>query len=192
MMHDSVREELQKKIGSGPIHRNSVVTSAVEPVKSEAAAKPNPKPVRTITTELNRQKTSPTLVEFQTKNATLPEWRLQLQNAVRHRKAGSNEPGDDVTAYQTQLVTSGANALKAEYLEEKELSKMQARQITVRGLWNDRKVFRKVMLKTIVFFRKNCIYIYDMMYIASLDSFSKNEEEKRYFNKFVNSFQFLK
>jgi len=120
MMHDSVREELQKKIGSGPIHRNSIATSAVEPVKSEAAAKPNPKPVRTITTELNRQKTSPTLVEFQTKNATLPEWRLQLQNAVRHRKAGSNEPGDDVTAYQTQLVTSGANALKAEYLEEKE------------------------------------------------------------------------
>jgi len=90
----------------------------------------------------------------------------------------------------TQTLLSGFTTI--EYLEEKELSKMQARQITVRGLWNDRKVFRKVMLKTIVFFRKNCIYIYDMMYIASLDSFSKNEEEKRYFNKFVNSFQFLK
>src|SRR5204863_515828 len=33
-------------------------------------------------------KTSPTLVEFQNKNAPLPDWRIQLQNAVQQRKSG--------------------------------------------------------------------------------------------------------
>src|SRR5258708_40361167 len=80
MMNDSVREELQTKIGSGPIQRDLMPPAA--PIE-QTPAKPNPRPVRTITTELNRQKTSPTLVEFQTKSATLPDWRLQLQNAVR-------------------------------------------------------------------------------------------------------------
>lgn len=122
MMNDSVREELQTKIGTGPAPQRADGPPPASPVSENTPAAPNPKPARTITTELNRQKTSPTLVEFQTKNATLPEWRLQLQNAVRHRKvSGSNENGQagaDVTAYQAQLVTSGANALKAEFVEE--------------------------------------------------------------------------
>jgi len=128
MVHDSVREELQTKIGTGPVRRRenkrievpTPQTEAPAPVEAIAAkpvpATPNPRPVRTTTTELNRQKTSKTLVEFQTKNPTIPDWRLQIQNAVRSRKSGT--PAE--TGYQTQLVTSGANALKAEYVERSE------------------------------------------------------------------------
>jgi uncharacterized RDD family membrane protein YckC len=64
--------------------------------------------------------TSPTLVEFQNKNAVLPEWRLQLQNSVRRR--GGNSQGTDNTSAvsnrQTVLVSNGANALKAEPVEQ--------------------------------------------------------------------------
>ena len=128
MVHDSVREELQTKIGTGPVRRREkkqiqAPAPQIEvpaPVEKAAAkpvpATPNPRPVRTTTTELNRQKTSKTLVEFQTKNPTIPDWRLQIQNAVRSRKSGT--PAE--TGYQTQLVTSGANALKAEYVERSE------------------------------------------------------------------------
>jgi uncharacterized RDD family membrane protein YckC len=71
------------------------------------------------TSELVVPKTSPTLVGFQPKNPVVPDWRLQLQNAVRGRNSG---PSADAIAgegsvYQKQLVTNGANALKAEYVE---------------------------------------------------------------------------
>ena len=65
---------------------------------------------------------APTLVEFQNKNATLPDWRLKMQNAVRQRI--ENPAGDDSAApkkeiqQQTRLVTSGANALKPQIVEE--------------------------------------------------------------------------
>jgi uncharacterized RDD family membrane protein YckC len=124
MMHDSVREELQTKIGSGPINRNQSAAPATASSRSESPAQPNPKPARTITTELNRQKTSPTLVEFQTKSAMLPDWRLQLQNAVRHRKAADatrhGSSGGDPYQNQAQIVTSGANALKPDFVQERE------------------------------------------------------------------------
>lgn len=117
MVNDTVREELQTKIGTGPIQKRAAAPITSEP-KKDVPATPNPRPVRTITTELNRQKTSPTLVEFQTKNAMLPDWRLQLQNAVRHHKVGPSEGGPVGGSYQAQLVTSGANALKTERIEE--------------------------------------------------------------------------
>jgi len=124
MVHDSVREELQTKIGTAPVKRKreKPIEAATPPVENlppnPVPATPNPRPVRTTTTELNRQKTSKTLVEFQTKNPTIPDWRLQLQNAVRSRKSGVST--DTNGGYQAQLVTSGANALKAEYIEESE------------------------------------------------------------------------
>lgn len=63
---------------------------------------------------------APTLVEFQNKNATLPDWRLKMQNAVRQRI--ENPAGDDGAPkeiqQQTRLVTSGANALKPQIVEE--------------------------------------------------------------------------
>ena len=113
MMNDSVREELQTKIGAGMGPSNAQPPAIGHVSRPEIPAIQNSRPIRT--TELNRQKTSPTLVGFQPKNPTVPDWRLQLQNAVRHRNAG----GSEITSgTQAQLVTSGANALKAEYIEE--------------------------------------------------------------------------
>ncbi len=78
--------------------------------------------VKTNTTEIAAKATSPTLVEFQNKNATLPDWRLQVQNAVRKRvdnvqttTYGETKP---TTVSRVHLPTSGANALKAEVIEE--------------------------------------------------------------------------
>ena len=45
--------------------------------------------MRKVTAGLSASKTSPTLVDFQNKNAKLPDWRIQLQNAVQQRKGGS-------------------------------------------------------------------------------------------------------
>lgn len=125
MVHDSVREELQTKVGNGTHRKIETPVKAVapQPIQEPDAIEPAraARTARTITTELNRAKTSPTLVEFQTKNPAVPDWRLQLQNAVRYRKA--NVPSDaegGEKAYQTQLVTNGANALKADYVEEKD------------------------------------------------------------------------
>src|SRR6059058_3842621 len=134
MVNDSVREELQTKVGISkklpkPIQSPAPVAIEVAPVAIEAVEKitvakpeppPPPKPVAkpAPTVELNVQKTSPTLVGFQAKNPTVPDWRLQLQNAVRHRKTSSADSNDAVgRSYEKQLVTNGANALKAEYVE---------------------------------------------------------------------------
>src|SRR5688572_24781650 len=100
MMYDTVREELQAKITPGiPRLKMTIETVAPEPkpVAEPPKAKPAeikppeikaPLPVakRVQTAGLSAPKTSPTLVEFQNKNASLPDWRLQLQNAVQQRK----------------------------------------------------------------------------------------------------------
>ena len=78
-------------------------------------------PVKTNTTEIAAKATSPTLVEFQNKNATLPDWRLQLQNAVRKRVDNVQTPvafEKTSAVSRVHLPTSGANALKAEVVEE--------------------------------------------------------------------------
>ena len=121
MVNDSVREELQTKTSAGPLQKiEQDRPSFAAEAKKGTPATPNPRPVRTTTTGLNRQNTSPTLVEFQTKNAMLPDWRLQLQNAVRHRKINGSADTESAggNGYQAQLVTNGAHALKAEYIEE--------------------------------------------------------------------------
>ena len=123
MMNDSIREEL-----------HSTVSPAPEPVKFESRKIPvvrnDPAPllvpavkrsaVRINTADLAIKKTSPTLAEFRTQSAMLPDWRLQLQNSVRQR-TGRGRPNDspvDAVATPTKMHTSGANALKAEYIEE--------------------------------------------------------------------------
>jgi uncharacterized RDD family membrane protein YckC len=141
MVNDSVREELEAKIvapssrfNSGPINFSSPATpesfseeysgsvsvsvpETVAPVKKEIP-RPSP-PLKRETNPLNGPKTSPTLVGFQSKNATLPDWRLQLQNSVRQRKGGTVQRADAVAdGSQARLVTQGANALKAEIVEE--------------------------------------------------------------------------
>ncbi|HMS43874.1 MAG TPA: hypothetical protein PKE69_26835, partial [Pyrinomonadaceae bacterium] len=60
------------------------------------------------TREIPVKTTAPTLVEFQSKNSTVPEWRLQIQNAVRKRQEFDSLGGSS----QAVAMTSGANALK--------------------------------------------------------------------------------
>ncbi len=86
------------------------------PRNAEPVAPPKP-PARSFTSELSASKTSPTLVGFQPKNSTLPDWRLQLANAVRTRKNSGDEAAP-APGIRKQPVTSGANALKAEVVEE--------------------------------------------------------------------------
>jgi len=86
MMRDTVREELQTKITPGGAPKIEAQPRPAPPVI--AAPTPVPKMKRVDTAGLVAPKTSPTLVEFQNKNAPLPDWRIQLQNAVQQRKGG--------------------------------------------------------------------------------------------------------
>ena len=123
MMNDTVREDLQSKLSpaSEPakleLGRNTSVNREPSPAHIPAVKRA---PVRFDTSDLAIKKTSPTLAEFRTKSATLPDWRLQIQNSVRQRNGRSRveESQADAVAPQAKLHTSGANALKAEYIEE--------------------------------------------------------------------------
>lgn len=89
------------------------------------------------TNELNIKHTSPTLVEFHNKNAKLPEWRLELKNAVNRRNNKIQANSVKESAIQTNLevadvpvsrrrnaATSGANALKVDEVEETAVAKV--------------------------------------------------------------------
>jgi uncharacterized RDD family membrane protein YckC len=105
MVNDSVREELELKIGrvsdrldrtvavaAAPAFRTEMPQETVLPKKELPTAPPAPaepqvqRIARGETTEFGRKKTSPTLVGFQPKTSTVPDWRLQLQNSIRQRK----------------------------------------------------------------------------------------------------------
>lgn len=139
MMNDSIREELEIK-PSAPLkplnlERKGATSMSSKPNQINMSAPPKPVlPTRRDTADLLQKppisepkietpeaKTEPMLVEFQNRNAALPDWRLKMQNAVRQRM--EYVPGEEKSAaepvYQTRLVTSGANALKAEIVEEK-------------------------------------------------------------------------
>ncbi len=76
---------------------------------------------KSVTSSISTKLTSPTLVEFHTASATLPEWRLQLQNTVRQRHERIQDISAKPTsspARQPNLVTNGATALKIEAFEE--------------------------------------------------------------------------
>jgi hypothetical protein len=137
MMNDSVREELEIKAApnaSSLNHiRKGVSAMQSKPNQPKMAAPPKPLFSARDTGELLKKPVAPppapsvesapaapTLVEFQNKNATLPDWRLKMQNAVRQRmeNPAGEENAPKETQYQTRLVTSGANALKAEVIEE--------------------------------------------------------------------------
>jgi uncharacterized RDD family membrane protein YckC len=117
MMNDTVREELQPKVTPGAAPRSEI--KRPDTLVRPPAASPQPPMAapqyakRTETRGLNAAKTSPTLVEFQNKNASLPDWRLQLQNAVQQRKGGQvaiqNEPRPAM-----QFPANGAAAMRAE------------------------------------------------------------------------------
>lgn len=120
MMNDSVREELHSKLASG----TESVKRDVLPVRRDPAPVQVPKvkrpAVRIDTAELAIKKTSPTLAEFKTQTAAIPDWRLQLQNSVRQRTGGGHAESShsDAISSPVKVRTSGANALKAEFVEE--------------------------------------------------------------------------
>lgn len=75
---------------------------------------------KTVTAQLGVKPTSPTLVDFQHKESVLPEWRLELKNAVRQKLQKSATIGDDEIFPTPRVInrTHGATALKPEYIEE--------------------------------------------------------------------------
>jgi len=130
MMNDSVREVMETK--AAPTTDNlekkgvSLMSGNQNQSKMPVPAKPvfakretadlTPKP----SIQSPETTTPPNLVEFQSKNATIPDWRLKMHNAVLQRLEHQPDEEKAVTStvYQTRLVTSGANALKAEIVEE--------------------------------------------------------------------------
>ena len=123
MTNDTVREELQTKITTMAAPRFEAKSTSVLERPPEPEHFPMTRPVvaqpvarRTETAGLAPPKTSPTLVGFQSKNASLPEWRLQLQNAVQQRKGGHVS----VAESNAHCATNGATALKVEVVPRRE------------------------------------------------------------------------
>lgn len=119
MMNDTVREELQTKITPGFVLRsetNAASPPARQPMPPRPAMIASPSPKRVDTAGLRAPKTSSTLVEFQNKNAALPDWRIQLQNAVQRRKGGQNVSAD-ASNNGNQFPTNGGAALRAEVVQ---------------------------------------------------------------------------
>ena len=108
MMHDTVREELQSKVTPCVMPKAAVAPPV--PPGPKTYKTPPPAIRRPDTAGLVAPKTSPTLVEFQNKNAPLPDWRIQLQNAVQQRKGGQAQA---TTAAAPQLAMSAAAATPA-------------------------------------------------------------------------------
>ncbi|CAN5726612.1 hypothetical protein BH24ACI3_BH24ACI3_14980 [soil metagenome] len=132
MMNDTVREELAGKIGrtSGELRKPAeaeLMESALPTkAKCEATIASSPQMTivpqkKTLTADLPVKTTSQTLVDFQAKNQTVPDWRLQVQNSVRKRSGGSvselSVAVSERSIPQTQMPTNGANALKVEIAE---------------------------------------------------------------------------
>lgn len=108
-----------------PIQPSRIVTEDLEILEL-----PEPTFKRIETAELIVKPTSKTLTDFNHKNATLPEWRLQMQNAVVKRRGGRESAEEiiakphaiaataTVSARAKSAITSGATALKFEPQEK--------------------------------------------------------------------------
>jgi uncharacterized RDD family membrane protein YckC len=117
---------IKKNKGNSLMQKSTHITLNPSPKSVLTTKKPaEPKQTKTATAEINTKTTSPTLVEFQNKNAQLPEWRLQLKNAVQKRKGQNAEQTEMATPIHTRsdnrstnYPTNGGNALKADVYEE--------------------------------------------------------------------------
>jgi uncharacterized RDD family membrane protein YckC len=91
---------------------------------SEIPVRREEPPVRqkAVTTKLAVKPTSPTLMEFQKKETAIPEWRLELKNAVRQKLRKDQLEGDDELFPAPRVInrTVGATALKPEIYQEEE------------------------------------------------------------------------
>ncbi len=127
MLYDTVREELIPKVANVSkrlnfnLTENKMLASKMsEPVQNTTPPQKYSGEPKTVTTEIVNKSTSPTLVEFHSKNAAVPEWRLQLQNVIRQRQERGATTGRTETqpvAPRATLVTSGAIALEIETIE---------------------------------------------------------------------------
>lgn len=89
-------------------------------VEKNVSDKPRTEIKKSVTEKLGVKPTSPTLVEFQHKEPGLPEWRLELKNAVR-QKLQKSVVSDEEEIFPTPRAikrTHGATALKPEYVAE--------------------------------------------------------------------------
>ncbi len=132
MISDSVRLDLVNKIYPVTKPANieakinfTVPKKADKPDKEDKPEKnenqPEASTAKSVTSSISTKLTSPTLVEFHTASAAIPEWRLQLQNTVRRRHERAQNVSEKPTApsaRQPNLVTNGATALKIEPVEE--------------------------------------------------------------------------
>ncbi len=134
MLNDSVREELNPKVSPAAKQINFEMKekmSVSNNLNHQSTASNVPEP-KNHTAEITIKMTSPTLVDFQSKDTLIPEWRLKVQNAVRKHQ-GKDELATEIAILpsvrqtenkdfqpvrQNRLVVSGANALKAEIVAE--------------------------------------------------------------------------
>src|SRR4051812_7227303 len=94
MMNDTVREDLRVKISAGGAAAAVALSPMLAPQSSPEPAPGAPLPPvrKKATSDLVSKKTSKTLIAFQSKNSSLPDWRMQLHNAVQRRKEVVSEP----------------------------------------------------------------------------------------------------
>ncbi len=138
MLNDSVRQELNPKV-SPAVKEINFEMKEKSPTSNKlnhqvsAANSSNPSEPKKHTAEITIKMTSPTLVDFQSRDTSIPEWRLKVQNAVRKRQGKDDlaaetavlpsvrqsESSDSQPPRQKILAISGANALKAEIVPEK-------------------------------------------------------------------------
>lgn len=128
MVNDSVREELASSIT--PIAVSSKTRSFVPaarradetPIaKPPIMTEPTPTPKRVQTADLTSKKTSPTLAEFKTPKAVIPDWRIELQNKVRQRAGRSEGEAISTNAISPTVRPSrGGAALKVQFEPEAE------------------------------------------------------------------------
>ncbi len=123
MVNDSVREELAASITpiSTPMKRKIPEVQEVPAAPRPAVSEAKPVVRRSHTADLAVKKTSPTLAEFKNPNASMPEWRIQLQNSVRQRTGRvAAEPIATNAASPVARTGRTAAALKVQHDHEAE------------------------------------------------------------------------
>ena len=104
---------MKKSVNSSKLKSREITSTSVKPSK-QIKLKPSPKSVvteRTNTSEIVSKTTNRTLVDFQSKESKLPEWRLHLQNAVQKRYKKESNSSIKKTSVAMALTPDTATAL---------------------------------------------------------------------------------
>lgn len=124
----------EKPIAAAPVMQIAQPAPVIAVKNAPIVREPKGEP-----TERIARHTSPTLVEFQNKNSNKPDWRIQLQNAVRQRKSDV-VAAETAAPFQAHLATNGANALKAQYVAEQAPAEPSIAVATLNDHVNSQKV----------------------------------------------------